>query len=180
MTCDPNDPRLTAFVLGELDPAEHADVETMLGESADCRQAVEEIRLTVGWLTSQLHDESESHAPPAETQPSARSWQVAPQPDVAGRAVVAEESRSGSWGSPLRCCWPRSVAFLTLVACERRVGPRWMLGSSAREVDSREAVAVELGRESQQRFARPRQPRRLTADRTGRPSAPANRRLGRQ
>jgi Ca-activated chloride channel homolog len=66
MTCDPNDPRLTAFVLGELDPTEHADVETMLGESADCRQAVEEIRLTVGWLTSRLHDESESHAQPAE------------------------------------------------------------------------------------------------------------------
>ena len=66
MTCDPDDPRLTAFVLGELDPTEHADVETMLGESADCRQAVEEIRLTVGWLTSRLHDEIESHAQPAE------------------------------------------------------------------------------------------------------------------
>ena len=65
MTCDPNDPRLTAFVLGELDPSEHADVETMLGESADCRQAVEEIRLTVGWLTSRLHDEIKSHAQPA-------------------------------------------------------------------------------------------------------------------
>ncbi len=45
MTYDPNDPRLTAFVLGELDPEETAAVETMLGESADCRQAVEEIRL---------------------------------------------------------------------------------------------------------------------------------------
>ena len=64
MTCDPNDPRLTAFVLGELDPAEHTAVETMLGESADCRQTVDEIRMTVGWLTSQLHDESEAHAEP--------------------------------------------------------------------------------------------------------------------
>ena len=66
MTCDPNDPRLTAFVLGELDPAEHAAVETMLGKSADCRRTVEEIRLTVGWLTSTLHDESKSHARPEE------------------------------------------------------------------------------------------------------------------
>ena len=44
MTFDPNDPRLTAFVLGELDPDECAAVETMLGDSAECRQAVEEIR----------------------------------------------------------------------------------------------------------------------------------------
>ena len=64
MTCDPDDPRLTAFVLGELEPTEHAAIETMLGESADCRQAVDEIRLTVGWLTSQLHVESEAHSQP--------------------------------------------------------------------------------------------------------------------
>ena len=64
MTCDPNDPRLTAFVLGELDPDDRAAVETMLGDSAECRQAVEEIRLTVRWLTKQLHDESESHLQP--------------------------------------------------------------------------------------------------------------------
>ena len=95
MTCDPNDPRLTAFVLGELDPAEHAAVETMLGESADCRQAVEEIRLTVGWLTSQLHDESESHARPAEANH---------RPNVGSRAaatgrrapLVAQEPRQAS------------------------------------------------------------------------------------
>ena len=30
MTIDPNDPRLTAFVLGELDPTEHANVEAYL------------------------------------------------------------------------------------------------------------------------------------------------------
>ena len=66
MTFDPNDPRLTAFVLGELDPDETAAVEAMLGESADCRQAIEEIRLTVGWLASQLHDERKAYVPPAE------------------------------------------------------------------------------------------------------------------
>ncbi len=81
MTCDPNDPRLTAFVLGELDPGEHSDFETMLAESADCRQAVEEIRLTVGLLTTHLRDESASHAPVAEEnhQPLAA---VVPPSDV--------------------------------------------------------------------------------------------------
>ena len=29
MTFDPNDPRLTAYVLGELDPSERAEVEAM-------------------------------------------------------------------------------------------------------------------------------------------------------
>ena len=108
MTCDPNDPRLTAFVLGELDPAEHAAVETMLGESADCRQAVEEIRLTVGWLTSQLHDESESHAQPAGLNHRAlrrRACRNPVSPPRHGGAGIA----SGTWGSPLRCCCaPRS------------------------------------------------------------------------
>ena len=37
MNIDPNDPRLTAFVLGELDPTERAMVEALIIESADCR-----------------------------------------------------------------------------------------------------------------------------------------------
>ena len=40
MNIDPNDPRLTAFVLGELDPTERADVEALVIDSAECRQAV--------------------------------------------------------------------------------------------------------------------------------------------
>jgi Ca-activated chloride channel homolog len=84
MTCDPDDPRLTAFVLGELDPDEHAFVEAMLGESSECRQAVDEIRLTVGWLSSRLHDESETHAHPEKLnhQPIVAG---VPQPVVAAR-----------------------------------------------------------------------------------------------
>ena len=57
MTFDPNDPRLTAYVLGELDPSERAEVEAILNESSECRQAMEEIRSTVGWLTERLHEE---------------------------------------------------------------------------------------------------------------------------
>jgi Ca-activated chloride channel homolog len=85
MTCDPNDPRLTAFVLGELDPDEHAVVEAMLGESAECRHAVEEIRLTVGWLSSRLHDESETHAHPEKLNHQPIVASVPPQPVVAAR-----------------------------------------------------------------------------------------------
>ena len=63
MNIDPNDPRLTAFVLGELDPTERAVVEAYLIDSADCREAVEEIRLTTRWLSEQLQAESRAHHP---------------------------------------------------------------------------------------------------------------------
>ena len=61
MNIDRDDPRLTAFVLGELDSTEHALVEAYLIDSADCREAVEEIRLTTRWLSEQLLAESRAH-----------------------------------------------------------------------------------------------------------------------
>ncbi len=67
MTFDPNDPRLTAYVLGELEPADQAEVEALLNDSDECRQAVEEIRSTVGWLTDRLREEQAVHAPTPET-----------------------------------------------------------------------------------------------------------------
>jgi Ca-activated chloride channel family protein len=67
MTFDPNDPRLTAYVLGEIDPAESAEIEAMLESSAEGRQAVEEIRRTIGWLTDQFRDEQTAHAPTPES-----------------------------------------------------------------------------------------------------------------
>src|SRR5262245_15533247 len=62
MTFDPNDPRLTAYVLGELDPSERADIEAMLSECSECRQAVGEIRLTVRWLTERRHEGQATNA----------------------------------------------------------------------------------------------------------------------
>src|SRR5262245_30599602 len=67
MTFDPNDPRLTAYVLGELDPSERPEIEAMLETTAEGRQAVEEIRRTVGWLTEQLCDEQAAHTVTPET-----------------------------------------------------------------------------------------------------------------
>src|SRR5262249_29699382 len=62
MTFDPNDPRLTAYVLGELDPSERPEIEAMLEASAEGRQTVEEIRQTIGWLTEQMRDEQAAPA----------------------------------------------------------------------------------------------------------------------
>ncbi len=61
MIYDPHDPRLTAFVLGELDADEHAVIERLANESSECRQALDEIRATALWLTKQLHEEQATH-----------------------------------------------------------------------------------------------------------------------
>ena len=47
---DPNDPRLTAYVLGEFDETERATVERQLEDCAQSRTAVEEIRSLTGLL----------------------------------------------------------------------------------------------------------------------------------
>lgn len=56
-TYDPADPRLTAYVLGELDDSERQDVEQQMQRCAETRTAIEEIRETVGMLTSALANE---------------------------------------------------------------------------------------------------------------------------
>jgi Ca-activated chloride channel family protein len=97
MTFDPNDPRLTAYVLGELEPAERAEVETLLNDSDECRQAVDEIRITVGWLTERLHEEQAAHA-------------LSPETNHRPIAAVLSPSSTGS-----RPWWRRSGARLGAV-----------------------------------------------------------------
>ncbi|HUT92281.1 MAG TPA: hypothetical protein VMY37_22490 [Thermoguttaceae bacterium] len=57
MTLDLNDPKLTAYVLGELDDADRAAVEKALESSPELRRAVEEIRRTANFLTEHLQSE---------------------------------------------------------------------------------------------------------------------------
>ncbi|MGB2985652.1 MAG: von Willebrand factor type A domain-containing protein [Phycisphaerae bacterium] len=58
MTIDPNDPRVTAYALGELDDTEAAKIEAQLAQSETLRQAVDEIRETGKLLTTELESES--------------------------------------------------------------------------------------------------------------------------
>jgi Ca-activated chloride channel family protein len=57
MTLDPNDPRLTAYALGELAETERAAIEHELLHSEASRQTVEEIRQTAGLLKEELGTE---------------------------------------------------------------------------------------------------------------------------
>ena len=58
-----DDPRLTAYALGELSPGEAAEVEALLADSADARAAVEEIR----GITHELSDRLSAEAAPVLT-----------------------------------------------------------------------------------------------------------------
>jgi len=58
MTLDPDDPKLTAYVLGELEESERKAVEAQLPDSLPCRQAVDEIRQAARLLEQELADEA--------------------------------------------------------------------------------------------------------------------------
>ena len=58
MTFDTDDPRLTAYALGELDPDSHREVEELLASSDEARRYIEEIRQTASWLTEELQKET--------------------------------------------------------------------------------------------------------------------------
>src|SRR5690606_28340189 len=55
----PDDPRLTAYALGELEGDERAEVEAALRRDRDARRRVEEIRATVAQLEEALAEETE-------------------------------------------------------------------------------------------------------------------------
>ena len=64
MSYDPEDPRLTAYALGELDPddakseADRAAIEALLADSPEARRAVDEVRATARLLADRLRDEA--------------------------------------------------------------------------------------------------------------------------
>ena len=69
----PDDPRLTAYALDEMAPAERVEFEEFLQQDAAARRAVAEIRATVAALTRALVSEAEP---------------VAAKPDLAHAAIV--------------------------------------------------------------------------------------------
>ncbi len=60
MIFDANDPRLTAYALGEIDPAERSEIEQLLADREDARNYVAEIRQTAQWLAAELQKEPET------------------------------------------------------------------------------------------------------------------------
>src|SRR4051794_39693386 len=115
MTFDPNDPRLTSYVLGELDPSEREAVEAILNESSECRRAVEEIRSTVGWLTERLHEEqaalSLSLAPETNHKPIAA---IVPQAIAPPRPWWRKPGRYGLGAAAASLLLGATIAFVSI------------------------------------------------------------------
>ncbi len=100
MTFDPNDARLTAFALGELEGDEQAAIEALLAENPDARQAVDDIRQTARLLTE--------------------SFQTEPSPGLAPEHRQAIEAKLAS--TDIDETLPRSAG----AAPPRMVRVRWM------------------------------------------------------
>ena len=54
MTFNPDDPKWTAYVLGELEDAERAEMDSLLESSEEARAYVEELRVATGALEHEL------------------------------------------------------------------------------------------------------------------------------
>ena len=66
-TIEPGDPRLTAYVVGEMPQAEAATLERELENSPDARKEIERIRETADLLRHEFATELESAFPPKKT-----------------------------------------------------------------------------------------------------------------
>ena len=106
MTIDRNDPRLTAYVLNELDQAEKAEVEAALQESEERRREVEEIRQACGLLGESLLQEPEVGLKPVQIeqiekavrpQETTRPWWFRPGLPVAASVLLAAILFGPSW-----------------------------------------------------------------------------------
>ncbi len=89
MPFDADDPRLTAYALGELEDDEKADLEAILADSAEGRQVVEELRATARLLSETLSEE--------------------PSPGLASEHREAIETRLNPSPAPHR--WTRFVGY---------------------------------------------------------------------
>jgi len=58
MNIHPDDPKWTAYVLGELDADERAEIERLVESSEEARTLVEELRVAAGMLRDELASQS--------------------------------------------------------------------------------------------------------------------------
>src|SRR5690349_17013577 len=102
---NPNDPKWTAYVLGELGEADRQAVERLLESSAEARALVEELEMATGVIAGALASQPSLVLTPAQ------------------RAAVrrAADSHSIGWFAPLQAPWGWAagavgvLAVLTLV-----------------------------------------------------------------
>jgi len=84
MSFDLNDPRITAYVFGELSEAEQVDFETEMQQADELRRAVDETRQTLDTLANELNSEPELGLSTRQREMVAEEIDKthSPQPDV--------------------------------------------------------------------------------------------------
>src|SRR4051812_22371744 len=93
---DPNDPKWTAYVLGELDAAEHAAVDRLLETSAEARALVAEVRTATTALDEAMATEPALVLMPAQRAALLRAAE-AQSPRWFGLLPARRPTR-GVWG----------------------------------------------------------------------------------
>jgi len=119
MSIELNDPRLTAFALGELDAAEHEVVAREIAQSADAQAAVDDIRATAAMLEAELGAEPSERL--TETQRAALA--TAAQDNGVPRRRGPVDWRFTRYGSLLAACLVIGVG-LTVFATRDGVDER--------------------------------------------------------
>ncbi|HEX3729628.1 MAG TPA: hypothetical protein VHV47_07470, partial [Opitutaceae bacterium] len=117
-----DDPRLTAYALGELDGAERAEIEALVRSNPAAAAAVEEIRRLAGSLADALKEEAIDIRPAAEIipiEPVRRSMLRRLQPYF----YVASGLAAG-WATALLIFRPASNAHLADQIAERSASIR--------------------------------------------------------
>ena len=106
MTIERNDPRLTAYVLDELELAEKAEIEAALQESEELRKEVDAIRLACGLLGESLLQEPAVGLKPEQIeqieqsvrpQETVRPWWFRPGLPVAASVLLAAILFGPNW-----------------------------------------------------------------------------------
>jgi Ca-activated chloride channel family protein len=108
MTIDLDDPRLTAYALGELaDEGESAEVEAFLSRSEDARRRVEDIRKTASLLRNELAAEPSMELTGVQRERIDRSLEKRPRTGplllwmAAAAVVLLGVSVASWWGSSM-------------------------------------------------------------------------------
>ena len=112
---DSNDPRWTAYILNELNPADSAECEALLSADPDAGRAVAELRSTIDQLTTELQRE------PCPTLTTAQRAVIsAPQRGVAAGITPAESVSPAATQRPwlVRHAWKLATLAASLLFIE--------------------------------------------------------------
>lgn len=130
---DSEDPKLTAYALGELtDPAERAEVELLLRHSQEARAALSEIEDTVLVLAAEYDEERRMSSEPAERL----------TPGIIELATRSPEHRWG-WVRPLLAA--AAIILATVALASLRPAPRRYLASGIKSVAQSAPTTQALG-----------------------------------